>query len=167
MSLSMYEITVPVLLRALGNLRGILDKGAAHAEAHKLDPLSLTGFRLYPDMFPMSRQVQIATDMAKGCVARLVGQEPPPYEDTEKTFEELQARVDKTLDYIRSIPAEQFDGAEDREVTLALRTGPVQFKGRDYLLFFALPNVYFHATTTYDILRHNGVELGKRDFLGG
>jgi hypothetical protein len=165
-SLGMHAASVPVFARVLTNLKAILAKGAAHAESRKLDPLVLTGARLFPDMFPLSRQVQIASDTAKGSAARLAGVEPPKFEDTEKSFPELQARLDKTLEYLHGFEPKQIDGSEERTVTLPLPQGEVRFRGQDYLLHFALPNLYFHATTAYAILRHNGVEVGKMDFLG-
>lgn len=166
MSLSMYQASIPVFQRVLGNLRAILEKGAAHAEARKLDATALTGFRLYPDMFPLTRQVYIAADMAKGCAARLAGVEPPRYEDTETTFAELIARIDKTLAYIGGFTAAQIDGSEQRAIQLKSPRGEMNFQGQDYLLNFVLPNLHFHCTTAYNILRHNGVELGKMDYLG-
>ncbi|PPE72140.1 DUF1993 domain-containing protein [Solimonas fluminis] len=166
MSLTMYSASVPAFVRLLASLRGILEKAAAHAEARKLDPAALTGFRLYPDMFPLTRQVQIATDMVKGAAARLAGVDVPRYEDTETTFAELIARIDRTLAFLREFRPEQIDGSEDRPIQLKSPRGEMNFSGRDYLQFFVLPNAYFHATTAYNILRHNGVELGKQDFLG-
>ncbi len=166
MSISMYQVSVPVFARALTNLRSVLEKGAAHAEARKFKPEVLLNDRLAPDMFPLIRQVQIATDQAKGCVARLAGVEVPKYEDNEASFEELYARIDKTLAFIKGIKAEQIDGSEGKDITLPSPRGPLEFKGQPYLLFFVLPNVYFHCTTAYAILRHNGVELGKMDFIG-
>ena len=166
MSISMYQVSVPVFVRALTNLRSILEKGAAHAEARKFKPEVLLNDRLAPDMHPLTRQVQIATDQIKGCVARLAGVEVPKFEDNEATFEDLYARIDKTLAFIKSVKPEQIDGSEGKDVTLPTPRGPLEFKGQPYLLFFVLPNVYFHCTTTYSILRHNGVELGKMDFIG-
>lgn len=166
MAISMYQASVPVFERMLVNLRGILEKGAAHAQARKFDPAVLVQARLYPDMFPLSRQVQIASDNAKGCAARLAGVEIPKYEDTESSFPELTARIDKTLAFLKTLKPGQIDGSEERPVTLQLRTGALEFKGQAYLLNFALPNFLFHVTTAYAILRHNGVELGKPDFLG-
>ena len=166
MSISMYQVSVPVFVRALTNLRAILEKGAAHAEARKFKPEVLLNDRLAPDMHPLTRQVQIATDQVKGCTARLAGLEVPKYEDNEVTFEDLYARIDKTLAFIKSIKPEQIDGSEGKDITLPSPRGPIEFKGQSYLLFFVLPNLYFHSTTTYSILRHNGVELGKMDFLG-
>lgn len=165
-SLSMYRASAPVLTRALSNLQNLLGKAVAHVEARKLDPDALFGFRLFPDMLPLSRQVQIATDIAKGSVARLAGVEPPKYEDSEKTFAELIARVEKTIAYIDSFKPEQIDGGERREIVLKSPRGEMHFDGEGYLLKFVLPNVFFHVTTTYSIFRHNGVELGKADFLG-
>lgn len=166
MSLSMYQASVPPLLRALNNLRNLLEKAAAHVEARKIDPQALLGFRLYPDMLPLTSQVYIATDVAKGCAARLAGVDVPRYEDTERTFQELRARVDKTIAYLQSFSPEQIDGSEARAIEMQSRRGPVHFTGQDYLQNFVLPNVYFHITTAYAILRHNGVELGKTDYLG-
>lgn len=167
MSLSMYEASVPALSRMLDNLRSVLEKGSAHAEQHKLDPASLITFRLYPDMFPLSRQVQIAADMAKGCAARLAGAEVPSYEDKEVTFAELIGRVEKTAAFVKSFSSPQIDGSEDREIVLKGRNGEMRFSGKNYLLHFVLPNLHFHVATTYLILRHNGVVLGKSDFIGG
>jgi hypothetical protein len=166
MPISMSQASAPRFAHMLKNLQAILAKAQAHCEARKIDPLVLTSSRLYPDMFPLSRQVQIACDSAKGAVARLAGIEPPKHEDTEKTFEELQARIAKTLEFIGSVKPAQIDGSEDREIVLKLRGNDVSFKGVQFLLGFALPNFYFHAATAYDILRHNGLELGKSDFLG-
>lgn len=167
MTISMYQASVPVFVRSLGNLSAILDKAAAHAEANKVDPAVLLATRLYPDMFPLSRQIQIATDMAKGAAARLAGVERPVHEDNETTFAEMQARIEKTLEFIRSIEPEQIDGSEERTITLTLRGNDVQFAGQPYLLHFVLPNLFFHTTTAYAILRHCGVALGKPDFIGG
>jgi hypothetical protein len=166
MSLSMYHASIPTLVHMLRNLDAILAKAAAHAEAKKIDPSVLVNSRLAPDMFPLARQVQIATDMAKGCGARLAGQEPPKYEDTEASFPELSARVQKTIAYLESLKAEAIDGSETRAITLKLRNETATFHGTAYLLHFVLPNFYFHLTTAYAILRHNGVELGKPDYLG-
>jgi hypothetical protein len=162
----MYQASAPRFASMLRNLSALLDKGQAHCEAKKIDPLALTQFRLYPDMFTLARQVQVACDTAKGAVARLAGVEIPKHEDTEQTFAELKARIAKTLDFVESVPAAKIDGSEEREVALKLRGQEVKFSGLQYLLGFATPNFYFHVTTAYAILRHNGVELGKRDFLG-
>lgn len=166
MPLSMYQASAPVFTRGLTNLSAILGKAQAHCDARKIDPLVLTSARLFPDMFALARQVQIACDGAKGAMARLAGVEIPKHEDTEKTFAELQARIAKTLEFIDSIKAAQVDGSEARDVTVKMRAGEIAFKGQAYLLGFALPNFYFHVTTTYNLLRHNGVEIGKSDFLG-
>jgi hypothetical protein len=166
MSLTMYQASIPVFVRMLGNLSSILDKAAAHAEAKKIDPPVFINSRLAPDMYPLSRQVQIATDMAKGCAARLAGIEVPGYEDNETTFAELQARIAKTVAFLQSVSELQINGSEERTVTLKLRDNEISFLGQPYLLNFVLPNFYFHITTAYAILRHNGVEIGKMDFIG-
>ena len=150
----------------LRNLSVLIDKAEAHCTAKKIEPSALTTARLFPDMFPFTRQVQIACDTAKGAVARLAGVDIPKHEDTEQTFAELKARIAKTLDFIESIPAAKIDGSEDREIVLPMRSGERRFKGMQYLLGFAYPNFYFHVTTAYNILRHNGVEVGKQDFIG-
>jgi uncharacterized protein len=166
MSISMYQASLPVLLRGLTGLQAILGKAEAHAAEKQIDPSVFINARLYPDMLPLVRQVYIVTDTAKGCAARLAGVEPPRYEDVETTFEELQARLQKTIDYLKEFNPAQIDGSEDRTITMKMRSGPVEFSGLSYLLQFVLPNFYFHVTTTYGILRHNGVELGKMDYLG-
>lgn len=166
MSISMYQASVPAFIRMLNNLAAILDKALAHADARKIDPAVLLGSRLYPDMLPLVRQVQIASDTAKGCAARLAGVEPPKYEDNEQTFADLAARIQKTVAYLETFSAEQIDGSEERMVTLPMHSGPMTFVGQSYLQGYALPNFYFHVTTAYAILRHNGVEIGKRDYLG-
>jgi hypothetical protein len=166
MTLSMYQASVPVFARGLENLATILAKGAAHAEAKKIDPAVFITARLAPDMFPFSRQVQIASDAAKGCVARLAGAEVPSYPDTETTFPQLQERVARTIDFVMGFAAARIDGSEERSVTLKMRGEDRTFRGQDYLLKLALPNFFFHVTTAYDILRHNGVEVGKVDYLG-
>jgi uncharacterized protein len=162
----MYQASAPRFVHTLNALSAILDKAQAHCDAKKIDPPALTGFRLYPDMLPFTRQITIACDTAKGAVARLGGVEIPKHEDVEKTFAELKARIAKTADFIGGVKAAQVDGSEDKPIVLKLRGSDVNFTGLSYLLGFALPNFYFHAVTAYDILRHNGVELGKRDFLG-
>jgi hypothetical protein len=167
MSISMYQASVPVLVRGLTNLQNILGKAEAHAAEKQIDPAVFINGRLFPDMLPLVRQVYITTDTAKGCAARLAGVEPPKYEDVEVSFEELHARIQKTIDYLKEFNAQQIDGSEERQVTLKMRSGPVEFTGLNYLLQFVLPNFYFHITTAYGILRHNGVEVGKLDFLGG
>jgi uncharacterized protein len=166
MNISMYQASAPRFINILNNLSAILDKAQAHAEARKIDPLVLTGFRLYPDMLPMTRQVQIACDAAKGVIARLAGVEVPRHEDTEQTFAELKARIAKTVEFIKTIRPEQVDGTEDKQITLKIGGQDMQFSGMQYLLGFAHPNFYFHVTTAYNILRHNGVEIGKRDYIG-
>jgi uncharacterized protein len=162
----MYQASAPRFVNMLNNLSALLDKAQAHCEAKKIYPAALTAFRLYPDMFPLSRQVQIACDAAKGAVARLAGVDIPKHDDTEQTFAELKTRIAKTVAFIESVPAARIDGSEERAVTLKLRGQDTTFKGAPYLLGFAWPNFYFHVTTAYNILRHNGVEVGKRDFLG-
>lgn len=166
MKMSMYQASLPVFIRMLRNLDAILSRGAEHAEAKGIDPAVLVQARLYPDMFPLSRQIQIATDVVKGCPARLSGQEPPSYQDNEASFPELSARVRKTIAYLETFKPAQIDGSEDRPVTLKMRSGEVSFDGYRYLTGFVIPNFYFHVTTAYAILRHNGVELGKKDFIG-
>jgi hypothetical protein len=162
----MYQASAPRFAHALANLSAILDKAHAHAEAKKLEPHVLGSLRLIADMFPLSRQVQIACDTAKGAVARLAGIEIPKHEDTEQTIPELKARIAKTIDFISSVPAAKIDGSEDREVVLKLRGQDVKYYGLQYLFGHALPNFYFHLSTAYNILRSNGVDIGKRDFLG-
>jgi hypothetical protein len=166
MNISMYQASAPRFVNMLNNLAGILDKAAAHAEAKKIDPQVLMGSRLYPDMFPLARQVQIACDNAKGAVARLAGAEIPKHEDTEKTFDELKARIAKTVAFVNSFKPAQIDGTEDKDIQLKLGKMEVSWKGMQYLLGFALPNFYFHVMTAYAILRHDGVELAKRDYIG-
>jgi len=166
MAFSMYSASAPVLARILSNLSTILDKAEAHCTARDIAPEALLQFRLYPDMFPLVRQVQIATDMSKGAVGRLAAADIPSYEDTETTFDELRARLAKTIDYIKGFKPEQIEGSETRAIVLKTRKGELNFQGDDYLLNFVLPNVHFHATTTYAILRHCGVELGKKDYTG-
>jgi hypothetical protein len=166
MKISMYQASAPRFANSLRNLSAILDKAQAHADAKKIEPLVFTQSRLAPDMFPLSRQVQIACDSAKGAVARLAGTEIPKHEDTEQTFAELKARIAKTVAFVESLKPAQLDGSEDREVVLKLRGQDVKFSGLQYLLGFAYPNFYFHVTTAYNILRHNGVEIGKRDYIG-
>lgn len=167
MTISMYQASVPLFRNLLGALSGVLEKGAAFCAAKGVDPAVLITFRLAPDMFPLSRQVQIACDMAKGAVARLAGTEPPAWEDTETTFADLQARIARTLGFIDGFAPEQIDGSEARDIVLTMRSGELRFTGQRYLIGFVIPNVIFHCATAYNILRHNGVEVGKRDFLGG
>ncbi len=165
MALSMYQASVPVFIRELHHLSAILKKAATHAEAKKIDPAVLVNARLYPDMFPLSRQIQIATDHARGAGARLAGLERPAYADDETTFDELQARIANTIAYLQALKPAQVDGSEERAVTIPIRGKDTTFKGQAYLFDFAWPNFYFHSVTTYAILRHNGVELGKSDFI--
>ena len=166
MNISMYQASAPRFANTLNNLAAILDKAKAHATAKKIDEQVMLSLRLYPDMFALARQVQIACDSAKGAVARLAGVEIPKHEDTEKTFDELKERIAKTLAFIATVKAAQIDGSEEKEVVLKLQGRDVPFKGMQYLLGFAWPNFYFHTVTAYDILRHNGVEIGKQDFIG-
>jgi hypothetical protein len=167
MKISMHAMSVDVFTRALGNLSAFLEKGQAHATQRKFEPAVLLASRLAPDMLPLTRQVQIAGDISKNAVARLAAQEPPRFPDTEASFEELHARIARTLDYLKSVPASALEGAETRDIKFPSGDRTLEFKGLDYLQHWAIPNVFFHVTTAYAILRHNGVELGKRDFLGG
>ena len=166
MTLSMYQASVPRFINTLGNLSAILDKTQAHVDAKKLDETALTGFRLYPDMLPMARQVMIVTDTAKGLAARLAGVDIPVYEDTEKTLAELKARIAKTIAYLQTFQPAQIDGTEDKEIVIKRGEKETRYTGQQFLLGHAVPNFYFHVTTAYAILRHNGVEIGKRDYLG-
>lgn len=166
MQLSMYQASVPSFAHMLTNLNGVLKKGEAHAVARKFEPSILLNARLAPDMFPLLRQVQIATDQAKGCVSRLAGMEPPVFEDTEQSFAELYLRVEKTIAHLQGFKPTQIDGSEQKTVELKTRTGIRTWQGLNYLLDSVYPNFYFHVTTAYAILRHNGVEIGKTDFLG-
>ena len=166
MTISMYQASVPVFVKGLTNLKAILEKALAHAQEKKIDDTVFVNARLYPDMLPLSGQIQIATDMARGTAARLTGSEPPKWEDDEKTMAELIARIDKTIDYLKTFTAGQIDGTEDKAITRTIRGNPMTFSGLDYLQQFSLPNFYFHAATAYGILRHNGVPVGKLDFLG-
>ena len=166
MQIAMSDILIPSIDRSLKNLSTILDKGAAFAEKKQIEGTVLTGSRLAPDMFPLSRQVQIACDIAKGAAARLSGTDIPKYEDTETTFPELKARIDKTLAFVNGIDADKFKNAGEREIVLNTRRGDLTFTGLTYLREFVLPNVYFHVTAAYTILRHNGVDIGKSDYLG-
>jgi hypothetical protein len=167
MTISMYQASVPPALRALANLSTILEKAEAHCAARKIEPEALLNARLYPDMLSFVHQVQIVSDNAKGAAARLAGIAPPSYPDNETSFAELKTRLAKTMEFVKSVPATQIDGSEGREIVLPVGGGrSVKFKGLDYLLGFFLPNLYFHVATAYDILRHSGVEIGKRDYLG-
>jgi hypothetical protein len=166
MQISMYRATVPVFARALRNLIAVLQKGEASATARKIDPAVILSYRLAPDMFPLTRQVQIATDMAKGCVSRLAGVDIPAYEDKEATFGELIARLEKCIAYLEGFKPGQIDGTEDKVITLKRPTGDVSYPGLQYALEYVTPNVYFHCTSAYAILRHCGVDVGKKDFIG-
>ncbi len=166
MPITMYQASTPVFIRMLDNLSSILDKAAAYAEAKKIDQTVLINARLAPDMYPLSRQIQIATDMVKGCAARLAGLEVPSYEDNETTFAELQARIAKTIAFLESVSAGQIDGSEGKMITVRTPSRELSFLGQPYLLHFVLPNFYFHITTAYAILRHNGLNIGKMDFVG-
>ena len=166
MSITMYQASVPVLLKMLSNLSGILTKAAEYAEARKIDPGVLLATRLFPDMFPLVRQVQIAADFAKGAGARLAGVDAPSFPDTETSFAELQERLAKTRAFLSSLKPEQIDGSEDRQISFKVHTMEFNFKGLDYLTTFALPNFYFHMTTAYGILRASGLAIGKQDFVG-
>lgn len=167
MKISMYEASIPTFLLTLNNLKAILEKGAAHAAARKYDPNLLAATRLTADMLPLTRQIQIASDAAKGAAARLSGVEPPKFEDNETTLADLIARVSKTIDYLQGFKPEQFEGSDDRTVTIPTQRQTFTFPGLVYLRHWALPNFFFHVTTAYNLLRSNGVEIGKADYLGG
>lgn len=166
MTISMYQASVPTFIRVLTNLSEILKKGAAYAETKKIDPPVLLNSRLFPNMFTLTRQAQIVTDMTKGCAARLAGQEPPSYEDKESSFPELLARIDKTIAFLKTFTPAQIDGTEEKSISLKIGGQSLSFQGQPYLLGYVLPNIYFHTTTAYNILRHSGVELAKKDYLG-
>ena len=168
MTISMASASLPIFKTTLANLRHVLDKGQAHAQARKIDPLVLTAARLAPDMLPLARQILIACDGPKNGVARLSGVDAPKFEDNEASFDELKARIDKTLDYLSTVPAERLDGTEDKEIVFPVGKDKTRsMKGEAYLKHWVLPNFFFHVTTAYAILRHNGVELGKQDYLAG
>ena len=166
MTISMFQASVPAFVRGLTNLSAILDKAAADAEARKIDPAVLISSRLAPDMFPLARQIMIAADFAKGPVARLAGVEVPKYEDNETTIAEFKARIDKTIAFVKSFSPSQIDGSEEKDINITIAGNPMTFKGLPYLVDFVLPNFYFHLACAYAILRHNGVPIGKRDFIG-
>ena len=166
MSLSMHSISIPYFIRSLNNLSVILEKGAAHAEEKDIDPSILVSARLFPDMFPLSRQVQIACDVSKGAVARISGVEAPSFEDTESSFEELQKRISDTIEFLSSVPEDKLNGTEEKHVKFQAGSFEIDFTGATYVSMWALPNLYFHVTTTYNILRHTGVALGKIDYVG-
>lgn len=163
---NMYDISIPPLILALNNCLHILKTGRRSADARKIEHAVMLNARLAPDMYPLTRQVQIATDMSKGAVARLANMAVPQYDDNETTFEQLEQRLVNTITFLESIQQQQLEGAETRHIELMVRDSKREFVGLDYLLRWVQPNVYFHVTTTYNILRHLGVELGKRDFLG-
>jgi hypothetical protein len=166
MSVSLYDVSIPVLTLGLNNLSAILDKAASHAENKKVDPKALPAARLIIDMLPLSAQIQIACDTAKGAAARLAGVEIPKHEDTETTIPELKARIAKTVEFLKTIKPQQLQGAETREIVLQFPQNTLKFTGLNYLTNFVLPNFFFHLTRAYALLRKNGVEVGKRDFLG-
>jgi hypothetical protein len=168
MTISMSSASLPIFKTMLRNLDHFLDKAQAHAQARKFDPAALTTYRLAPDMLPLTRQILIACDAAKNGVARLSGAEAPKFEDNEATLDELKARIQKTLDWLGTVPADKLDGTEDKEITFPVgREATRTMKGEAYLKHWVLPNFFFHVTTAYAILRHNGVELGKADYLAG
>jgi uncharacterized protein len=166
MKLTLHTLVVEQVTHTLTQLLVILDKGVAHAEAKKFDPTVLANARLAPDMLPLTRQIQIVSDTAKFGVARLTGLEAPKWEDNEKTIDELKARIRKTLDFVQSVPASAFEGGEDRDVKIVVPNRTLEMKGLTYLRGWLLPNFFFHTSIAYAILRHNGVDVGKRDFLG-
>ena len=167
MAISMHQITVPLFVRHLTGLAGCLKKAQAHYADKKYDESTLLCYRFYPDMFNFTRQVQAATDHARKCSALLAGQEAPAYDDNEKSLADLIGRVEKTIAYLNTLKSTQVDGSEDKSVTLKVRDREMNFKGMELLLNRSLPNFYFHTTTAYDIMRHNGLEIGKKDFMGG
>jgi len=166
MSLSLYDASIPTFVHSLRALQAILDKAVAHAETRKFDPNVFVSVRLYPDMLPFSRQIQIASDAAKGAAARLSGTEPPKFEDNETTMAELIARVTKTIDYLEGFNPQQFEGDDNRVITIKTPRTSLSFKATDFVRHWALPNFFFHVTAAYALLRHGGVEIGKLDFLG-
>jgi hypothetical protein len=167
MALTMHSASVPVFVRMLGNAIVWLDKAEAHAKEKKFEPSVYLSARLAPDMLPFTTQVQIACDAAKFCMARLTGTEAPKFEDNETTLDQLRERIRKTMDYVQSVPAAQVDGTDDKDISVPRRAGPIVMKGEMYLKHFVLPTFFFHVTTMYALLRHNGVDLGKSDFLAG
>ncbi len=167
MKISMHAMTHDVFKKSLTQLLHVMEKGVANAKARNFDPNVLASARLAPDMFTFAKQIQLTSDFAKNSMARLAGIEAPKYEDTESTMDELVARVKKTIDYIDTIPASALEGSETRDIRIPLRDRTVEFKGLPYLQYWAIPNFFFHFVTAYNLLRHNGVDIGKRDFLGG
>ena len=166
MTFSMYEASVPVFKQILTSLSAIIDKAEAHATEKKIDPAALLQARLYPDMFPFLRQVQVACDFAKGCTARLAGVDVPRYEDSEQSFAELKQRIATTIAFMDGLPQDGIEASAQRDISTSSGANAKQFKGQVYLVHYALPHFYFHATTAYALLRHNGVEVGKKDFIG-
>lgn len=166
MTISMYQASVPAFVQTLTALDAILVKADAYCAAKKIDPAVMGQSRLYPDMFPLARQVQIACDFAKGASARLAGKDVPGWPDNEATIADLRARIAKTLDFVKTVKASEIDGSEGRDISMKVAGQQMDFKGLPYLTQFVLPNLYFHAATAYAILRHNGLEIGKRDFMG-
>jgi len=167
MKAPMYAFSVDLFVNILGNLSWLLERGEQSATSRKIDPAVLLGSRLAPDMFPLTRQVQIACDLAKNAASRLAGKEPPRFEDTETTIPELRARIARVIDYLKSLPVSAFEGSETRDIKVPAGERTLEFKGVDFAERWAIPNVFFHVTTAYNILRHNGVDIGKRDFIGG
>ena len=166
MSITMHSASAPIFIAMLKNMSAWLEKAEAHATAKKFEPSVLLSARLAPDMLPLTNQIQIACDTAKFLMARLAGVDSPKFDDTETTLADLRARIAATIEFVKSVPADSIDGSEDKDVTLPRRTGPIVMKGEAYLKHFALPNFFFHVTTAYALLRHNGVDIGKMDFLG-
>ena len=166
MTISMYSASIPVFKQILGSLSALIEKAETHATEKKIDPSALLQARLFPDMFAFTRQIQVAADFAKGASARLAGVDVPKYEDNEQSFADLKARIAKTIAFLDTLTAAQIDGSEGRDITTSAGANAKNFKGQTYLLHYALPHFYFHATTAYAILRHNGIEVGKKDFIG-
>lgn len=166
MTISMYKASVPVFIHELNNLKSLLKKGEEFTQAKKIAPEVMLNSRLAVDMLPLTKQIHFATDSAKGAAARLAGVDVPKFEDDEQTFAEFYTRIDKTVDFLKSIKPEQIDGSEERTVVMKLPSEEIRFTGINYLMFFVHPNIAFHVTTAYNILRHNGVDIGKRDYLG-
>jgi hypothetical protein len=167
MAISLYQVSVPVFLQFLTSLSGILDKAAAHAEAKKIDPAVLLESRLFPDMYPLVRQVRLAADHAVNAAGRLAGIDPPSFDSSEASIAELKERIARSIDFLKTLKPEQIDGAEEKEIRITFPSGMTRdYTGQSLLLGSSLPNFFFHCTTAYDILRHSGVELGKRDFIG-
>ena len=166
MAISMYQVSIPRFVHMLNNLSAILDKAHVYAESRKIDPATLASARLFPDMLPLAAQVRIACDAANGVATRLAGVTGPTFEDNEKTIADLKARVEKTVAFLKTITASQIDGTEDKDVVVRTGGQDVPYKAQQFLLARAIPNFYFHVSTAYDILRHSGLEIGKRDYLG-